>query len=610
MQTPDSNQKPSPRQFGALAVLIVATMILPASGQTPGPGGPMNPDQQALFRSLSLGYSLDGQAVPKVFPTRDEWQQFIRSSDPLVRAVGQSWVNHDDFNNIANAKKEQLDSGQAFAEESRRLNDFFQTHPHQSDLADLVNMSHYLANSPAIEQAQWINALDEEVFADQREMMAKLRADLVRHSLDHQRGGRLEPNAIALGYADNGNAGVDCRLRNETGRTLHNCLIVAILKTDGQKVDAQDNGDPLSNAIGQIGTAAVNPSAGMQKAGAAYRKARDRVYRADSGIILFVPEWLSGQLIESGLINYTMLRLLGSAELTVAADEGVVSPLPVPLPALYAALSRPAAPAFQSRIPVPTPAPTSADVEAALWKQKASVTETASNGFIYYQFLAYPEVWSEAFVLPPGATGHAVAYADGKRIAAMVNGQRVPNPNQFSCPEEARVRFMSLSGEPVPTAFRVSLRQLTPEESQIKFVLPSQPATPAVLTPGRQAMVDRLLTCLRHGTNFTGTLVQGQTTWDAEASLVWDDQTRSATGWIYFPKLKAKKRIEGRIVDDGTNPIWLQLIETGFIGGSHGNALMGIYYSLRPDATVAGALSGHWQLARQSGAVSLQLAAN
>jgi hypothetical protein len=250
-----------------------------------------------------------------------------------------------------------------------------------------------------------------------------------------------------------------------------------------------------------------------------------------------------------------------------------------------------------------------ADAQARL--QRDTVTMSGANGVLVYEFLAYPKEWSAPVLVPYECNLINQTNLEPGQIRLSVDGA-VADPRNFRAQGGTAMRFMSASKDPVPTAVRLIMRPPTNEErSNGSFTMPPWPPVKASANgpPERLAAYQNIAGLLKQNAVYHGTAFQNRSPMECSARLSLDAKTGYVTGWIEFVSLKAIKKIEGRIIDDGITPVSLQLKETGSMDRDPSSrALVGIYYSLLAENSAGTQrLSGSWKFQRSySGTLVLE----
>jgi hypothetical protein len=249
--------------------------------------------------------------------------------------------------------------------------------------------------------------------------------------------------------------------------------------------------------------------------------------------------------------------------------------------------------------------------------QHQSVQITVGNRLIIYRFTAYPGFWSEA-VVPPQGTRHVIAVWDKTLpLQAQVDGNDV-DPASLSCQPGSRVCFRAMGDKLVAVALRFLQREPTDQERGHLELAPSPDDDTRDPPPNRQPLRDALIAFVNANPSSTGDLRQRRQNLHVNMEITWDDKIGMATGSIDFPELNAKKKFEGRIIDDQMNPPYLQLVETGLVDPQAAtNADIGMVYTLH----LAGrgtALIGSWSyravgadgFSQQSDSGTIKISAN
>jgi hypothetical protein len=189
------------------------------------------------------------------------------------------------------------------------------------------------------------------------------------------------------------------------------------------------------------------------------------------------------------------------------------------------------------------------------------------------------------------------------KIGVMANDQYMADPSNFKCSAGGRLRFISRSSRPVQTAVQINFG---PAEAG-QFVLPPWPPQSQPMTAAQQAQSDKIVAMLKRNPAFTGVFDRPRViNTEVQANLEWNESAQLITGWLFFKKTTAKKLVEGRIINDGTGPPYLQLVETGFAPDNQNRGvLMGIYYTMYSDEP-SGGLTGDWTLQGAHGSLTLR----
>ena len=224
---------------------------------------------------------------------------------------------------------------------------------------------------------------------------------------------------------------------------------------------------------------------------------------------------------------------------------------------------------------------------AARVAQAATIHRIVQDGIFFYEAEAMPGIWSEPIAVPQNPTGGNIRVADPDHIRITVDNVPYTKPSPIPFKGSSVIRFMSTSDQPNPFAVRMFVRKMTDEEKKLPpYVMPPwPPETPSGAGYSDQATHDALIDVLKKGPTFHGTASQNrQRPTPVEVSLTFDNTTQLATGWLYLPAYKVKKRLSGRIVDDGTGKTVLLLIETETATSPSPDEIVGTSYWFTPGA--------------------------
>jgi len=153
------------------------------------------------------------------------------------------------------------------------------------------------------------------------ELEDKMRRLLREHLRATAATTALAPDSWSIGYRVYQD-GVMAGLRNETGRTLHHCVILARANVDDAKwkeakerKDKQDkDGYTLSRLFGG--------SESWQKSTKDLQDAQWDWVKQEKGSIVYVPEWKAGSRVETAACPLTTVGLAGMVEFGLWCDEG------------------------------------------------------------------------------------------------------------------------------------------------------------------------------------------------------------------------------------------------------------------------------------------------